>query len=381
MKRDIIEAVVLNDKFEQVDIIETYKSFIWTDRYDEAGDFEIYMPIDSGIPSNIRKGCYLWNADSEHVMIIDTLRIESTVEEGPYLIVSGSSLEKILDRRIVWQKKVFNMVNGVRPNLQDAIETILNENVINPTLDVRRIPNFIFERSDDPRITKLEIEAQYLGEDLYTIIKGLCVENEIGFKITLTDDNKFKFKLYAGVDRSYGTDDKPQTTNPYVIFSPDYNNILSSNYLDSDATWKNVTLVVGESEYDEDGNEISRIAYEWGSAAGLDRREIFTDATSLSMEDEEGGVLSADQYQAHLRHKGIDTLMENTYKEAFEGEVDAHVMFKYGEDFWVGDIVQLVNEYGLEGRACISELVIACDTEGKSIYPTFKTIQKGVYET
>ena len=50
-------------------------------------------------------------------------------------------------------------------------------------------------------------------------------------------------------------------------------------------------------------------------------------------------------------------------------------MFKYGEDFFIGDIVQIANEYGNEETAYISELVISQDEEGFSIYPTFKMVQ------
>ena len=49
-------------------------------------------------------------------------------------------------------------------------------------------------------------------------------------------------------------------------------------------------------------------------------------------------------------------------------------MYKYGEDFFIGDIVQIANEYGHEGRAYISELVISQNEDGVSIYPTFQTI-------
>lgn len=385
-----MEAIILNKDLVQIGIIDTYKSFIWTDRYAEAGDFEIKIPATATFPNEIQKGYYLWNENSEHVMIVETIQVESDVEEGACFIITGRSLESLLTRRIVWNKKVFSGVvntdsNGkqiyVKPNLQNGIKTLLEENVINPALDVRKIPNFIFEESTDEKITSLTFEAEYLGDEIYTVVNKLCVENEIGFKVTLNDNNQFVFKLYAGVDRSYGTDDEPQFVNPYVVFSPNNENIINTSYIDSDSSFKNITLVVGESEYDEDGNEISRVAYELGSATGLERREIFTDATSLSFEDEDGGVLTGEQYQALLKQKGIDTLMEHTSVTAFDGEIEAHTVYKYGVDFFVGDIVQMANEYGHEGRAYISELVMSCEAGGTSIYPTFQTIQKGVYET
>ena len=74
--------------------------------------------------------------------------------------------------------------------------------------------------------------------------------------------------------------------------------------------------------------------------------------------------------------KGLKNLADHIVTTAFEGEVEVTRLFKYGEDFFIGDIVQIANEYGNEGSAYISELVISNSEEGLSIYPTFKTISK-----
>lgn len=373
-----MEATLLDTNFEPVAIVDRYKSFIWTDRYDSYGDFELHMEMSEALPSVFKKGYYLWNRDSEHLMIIESLTVESDPDDGVFCTIAGRSLETLLMRRIVWKKTKFkeDSSTGVIPNLQNGIKKLLDENVIEPAIEARRIPNFIFEESTDEKITKLTLEDQYFGEDLYSIIHKLCQEEEIGFKLTLNDQKQLVFKLYAGVDRSY-----EQSTNPYVIFSPKHDNISSTNYVDSHASWKNVTLVAGEGIYNDATEETDYTTYVEGyNYIGIERREIFTDATSLSTDDGDGGTLSAEAYQAHLRQRGIDTLMENTIIEAFEGEIDPYGMFVYGEDFFVGDIVQLANEYGQEGRAYISEYVMTCDEAGSAAYPTFQTIQKGVYE-
>ena len=77
-----------------------------------------------------------------------------------------------------------------------------------------------------------------------------------------------------------------------------------------------------------------------------------------------------------MRSKGLKTLADHSITTAFEGEVEATKLFKYGEDFYIGDIVQIANEYGNEGSAYISELIISRNKEGFSVYPTFKTISK-----
>lgn len=353
-----MELFVLNADFESIAVIDTYESMIWTDRYNAYGDFEIYFAMDENLLEYIKEDYYLWLKDSEHSMIIEDIKIDADTEEGNRLIVTGRSLESILERRIIWGQRIFS------GNLQNAIQTMLNENIISPSVADRKIANFIFVPSTDSKITSLTIDNQYTGDDLYTVVKGLCEENNIGFKIVLTDDNQFAFSLYAGADRSYD-----QTENPYVVFSPNFENIINSNYFSSKAGYRNVTLVAGE------GEGASRKTTVVGSASGLDRRELFTDARDISS-DTEDGTLSDAEYIAQLRTKGLKNLADHMITTAFEGEVEVTRLFKYGEDFFIGDIVQIANEYGNENSAYISELIISNSDEGLSIYPTFKTISK-----
>lgn len=353
-----MELFVLNADFESIAVIDTYESMIWTDRYNAYGDFEIYFAMDESLLEYIKEDYYLWLKESDHSMIIEDIKIDADTEEGNRLIVTGRSLESILERRIIWGQRIFS------GNLQNAIQTMLNENIISPSVADRKIANFIFVPSTDSKITSLTIDNQYTGDDLYTVIKGLCEENNIGFKIVLTDDNQFAFSLYAGADRSYD-----QTENPYVVFSPNFENIINSNYFSSKAGYRNVTLVAGE------GEGASRKTTAVGSASGLDRRELFTDARDISS-DTEDGTLSDAEYIAQLRTKGLKNLADHMITTAFEGEVEVTRLFKYGEDFFIGDIVQIANEYGNENSAYISELIISNSDEGLSIYPTFKTISK-----
>lgn len=353
-----MELLVLNTNYESIAVLDTYESLIWTDRYNSYGDFEMFFAMDESSLEYLKEDNYLWLKDSEHTMIIEDIRIDADTEDGNHLVVTGRSLESILERRIIWGQRVFT------GNLQTAIQTMLNESIISPSIADRKISNFRFVASTDPKITSLTIDNQYTGDDLYTVIKGLCEENNIGFKIILADDNWFEFSLYAGVDRSYD-----QTENPYVVFSPNFENIINSNYFSSKASYRNVTLVAGE------GEGASRKTTVVGSGSGLNRREVFTDARDISS-DTEDGTLSDTEYYAQLTTKGLKTLADHPITTAFEGEVEVTRLFKYGEDFYIGDIVQIANEYGNEGSAYISELIISRSEAGLSVYPTFKTISK-----
>lgn len=346
-----MDVYVMNQQFQTVSIIDAYESLIWTDRYSGYGDFEIYAPFSLELLQKVRQDYYLTINDSEHVMIIEGLDIESNAETGNRLRITGRSLESILDRRIIWQQTSYT------GNLQNAIRNMLYTAFISPSIADRRVNNFVFEASTDTRITSLSIEEEHTGDNIYDVIKALCDSNYMGYKITLNDNNQFVFKLYMGEDRSYD-----QIYNPYVVFSPNYDNIINSNYLDSTELMKNVTLVAGE----DSGQQ--RVTVVVGSGSGLTRRELFTDARDIQSE-------KVSNYQEALRQRGIKHLLENSRTVDFEGEVDATRLFVYGEDFYMGDVVQISNEYGIEGAARVVEFIRNEDSNGVKQYPTFEAIQ------
>ena len=353
-----MNLLILDTAFNPVGIIDAFKSMIWVDRYQEAGDFELYVPASAKMINLLRIDYYIWFNDSDHTMIIEDLELSSDVEQGNFIIVTGRSLESILDRRIVWKQ------TNLKGNFQDAIEKLLNDNIINPEVSNRKIENFIFNKTDDEHICNLKIDTQYTGDNIYDVITTICEENNIGFKIVLSDDNEFIFSFYKGLNRSYD-----QLTNPYVAFSPQLENIINSNFYTSKANLKTVTLVSGE------GEGASRKTTVVGGGSGLDRRELFSDARDISS-DTETGTLSDTEYLTLLKSRGLKNLTEYTTKEAFEGEVNTTNLFKYGVDFFIGDVVQIANEYGNEGVAYISEIIYSINNDGITVYPTFKVISK-----
>lgn len=355
-----MEGILFDTDLEPVAILDTFQSLIWVDRFSSCGDFEIYLPIDAAIIPYLSADYYLTLRESNHCMIIEDFLFDTDEEQRNYLTVTGRSLESILDRRIIWGQTILT------GNLQNGIQSLLNANAISPAITERTIPNLIFEASDDSRITELEIDAQYNGENLYDTIVLLCQTYDIGFKITLREDNMFVFKLYAGVDRSYD-----QEVNPYIIFSTKFDNILSSNYLESKKTLKTVTLVAGEGEGAE--RQTTSVESNLGGGIGLNRREIFTDAGDISKTVDEG-TLTDEEYLAQLAQRGAEVLSENTIIQSFEGQLETSQMYKYGEDFFMGDIVQAVNSYGMESKARIVEYIISQSASGIDIYPTFATV-------
>jgi hypothetical protein len=251
-------------------------------------------------------------------------------------------------------------------NLQNGIKKLLDENIISPTDTSRKISNFIFETSTDPVITALTVEAQFTGDSLYTAIKNICDSKNIGFKITLNESNQFVFKLYAGIDRSYD-----QIVHPYVEFTPDFENLVNSNYIETKKALRTVTLVAGEGE--GAARKTISVSAPGGAGTGLSRREMFTDARDVSSSID-GGTLTTDQYNAQLAQRGSEDLAKNVIVKTFESETETTRMYKYGEDFFMGDIVQVADSFGNESKSRVTELVFSQSTSGFDVVPTFTTV-------
>lgn len=371
-----MEAMILGRDFETVAVLDAFESFIWTDRYYEAGDCEVYAPASLDLIRTLVKGNYLWKKDTEHVMVITGVQLDTDAEVGVHLTAAGESLEAILKRRVIHQ----TTISG---NLQNGIRKLLNENVISPSNSKRRIPNFVFIPSTDSRVTSITTEElQYQGENLYESIVELCMAYDLGFKVTLSDDYKFQFQLYMGEDRSYA-----QEANPWIVFSPEYDNFTSSTYVNSDAEFKNATYVAGAGE----GSAQRFYEVEHSGAEGLDRMEMYTDASSVSdeyevevaVEDPDTGEVTYEtqtmkytdeEYFPMLAEEGELDLSEKQTTESYEGIIDASRQYTYGKDFFIGDIVQVVNEFGMESNSRISEIIWCHDLNGETMTPTFINI-------
>lgn len=353
--------LVLNTKFETIAVVDNFRSLIWVDRYRECGDFEIVVPASREFIDIFKDDYYVVNLESNHTMIVEGRLTKSDSEAGNSIIVTGRSLESILERRIIWNPTV------LKGNFQTAIKKIIDENIISPTDRNRKISNFRFIESTDPIVTALTIDTTLLGEDIYSVLVDYCTVNGIGFKVTLSKDNFFEFSLYAGTDRTY-----EQSENPYVIFSPGFENIINSSYKENKENYKNTTLVGGEER--DSGQVFRTVNLKSAAASGIERREIYTDARSVSKSTPDGD-LTEDDYLAQLDYKGLETLYDNPYNKQFEGQVDATSAFIFNRDFFMGDTVQTENEYGVQSVSRVIEFIRSQDEDGEEMYPSFEVIE------
>lgn len=269
-----MEVTSFNTNMQKVAIVDSYKSFIWNDRYEDLGDFELYIPADAvKLLANIHQDYYIQCSESDRTMVVEKVDYRTDFEDGNWVTISGHSLETILKRRIVWndtkydddgnpkgdQVTQINITKILDPLSEDedsgadfpvwmAIEYLLKLYIIDPEAcgnkPQRKIDNveFIAPSVDDPIYSIQMGPCSYHGENLYDVIKSLCDLFEFSFKMTMNPDTKkIYFQLYKGVSHL-----SSQMENPYVRFSNDFDNLLSSDSSLDMSTYKNMAYYKGQ---------------------------------------------------------------------------------------------------------------------------------------
>lgn len=390
-----MDALILDRNFQTQCVVDAFDSFLWTDRYNEPGDFELYFPVNDTISPYALENYYIWQENSDRLMVIEEITIETDAESGPHMTLSGRSAECFLERRVVAYRTV------IKGNLQNGIERLLNENVISPGDPDRKIPGIRFVRNTDPRVTALTCDLNLLGEYILDVIQDQCKTNDLGFRMTYNEELQgFDFMLYFGEDRSY-----KQETNPWVVFSPGFDNLLSSNYLKTSKGLRTAAVIGGDANY-ERGQEIVDVDGK-PEFVGIDRRELYVDGSSVELPNPtvneesirerlekrgktereiqaaidsamaEAVAQTTAEYRKQLEQLGKEKLSKTYITEAFEGEIEGKRQYKYGEDFFIGDVVQILDEYGREASSRITEVVRSHDLSGEIMTPTFTTLVGG----
>lgn len=345
-----MELTIYDPNFIAIEVVDNFFSLIWTKRYSSYGDFQIEVPLEDGIPDWIRCDNYVTNSDDNeegYYMIIDTIETQDNEDHGKSIIVSGKSLEYILNRRIVWEQTAYS-----NRKTSAIIQDLLNKSFISPSLGIRKMDNFVFELQAD--VSDLStVSAEYTGDSIYTSVINLAAEDHYGISIRYQNDTRiFLCKMYKGVDRTVIFDNYKGA----VIFSTDMDNLISSNYLESTEKYANVILAMGQ------GTGANRTRYILGTVSGFNRREYYKDARDVST-------------SAALQQRANEALKENDIKQVLEGEIISEP-FIYGQDYFVGDIVEIQNSFGIVRKARIEEMIFSQDESGINIYPTVEIINE-----
>lgn len=352
---------VLNKDLEVVGVVDEYVSLIWRPAYSEIGDFELYIGASTAMVSLLQLNRYVVRNQDVHVingnitytnvMIIKGIELITDVENGDFLIVRGRELKYLAHQRIVWEQTVLS------GTVEDGIRQLITENAIAPSDANRVIPRLAL---DTPLGLTDGIEKQITGDYLDQCISEICLTYNYGWTVYIYND-QLLFTLFLGADRTFN-----QLERPYVVFSDDYENLSNTDYQLTTEEYANCTLIGGEGE----GTERTYTTV-GNSRVGLDRYETFTDARDLSSNTGTEEAIPPEQYIELLQERGKDSLAERSYTEGFSGEVLSQLAFKYGVDFFLGDLVTVINKYGISKDVRVISCIESEDSTGYKLLPQF----------
>lgn len=353
---------ILDRDFNLIGVIDEYISTIWRPSYSDVGDFEIYLGATDKAVALLNKNNYVLrssditvdesgNVTYKKVMIIKNVTISTDVEIGDYLTVTGRELKYLLHQRIVWTQTTLT------GTVENAMRRLVTENAINPVNPNRVIPNLILGDSVGYTDT---IDKQVTGDALDKAIVDICTAYDYGWDIYIYNNN-LVLTVYKGIDRSY-----EQTDRPYVVFSDEFENLYNTEYQLYSEQYANTTLVGGE------GEGVNRITRAVGDGySGLDRYETYTDARDISQNKGTENEIDINTYNTLLDQRGLENLATLKYVEGFTGEVLSDVAFKYLEDFYLGDLVSVINKYGISKTVRVISAIESEDENGKKLLPQF----------
>ena len=228
----------------------------------------------------------------------------------------------------------------------------------------------------------------------YKVVQELTDLTMSGWAIEYDGEDPYYWYgyTYNGVNRTFNQGERPP-----VVFSPKYDNLSKATYFKSKVGTRTKifsgavkfeipTQLALDGEYlgaSASNNAMQNNSVTVGTP-GLGLREGYFKSPSVEhtngmMQDTTGakGVLPNDPKSIHRQiHEQCNTeLWRHMPIEMFSGEAAQQSMYTYNEDFFLGDFVQIQNEFGQQDIARVTEYIrSSSDSEGDVFYPTFESL-------
>lgn len=373
---------VFDFELNRLGLIEMYSTITYTLKFVDVGSFELKCAINKQNVKLIQKNRFLWIED-EVCGIIQY--INSSTDDGT-ITAKGKLAKEMLNWR--WVYPCF-----VKTGEPAALaESIVNIHCVNPSEPKRKMRGLVIGNAVYI-INKPHITYQKTGDTVLTSVQNISTANNLGFEIYFNprNVNPFKFVMLEGKDRTIGNKDG----NKPVVFSRDFENIVSGSYEYNDDSFRNIALVAGETADGSNNENAARtflVVDQVGSenASSFYRKELYVDARDLQSEyseevntkDDEGNditetvkkKMTEQEYNATLSNRGFEKMGETLVEESYESQIrtDARTIYQFGKDYTYGDYVTVIDKsLGIMLNVQITEMQIVYDANGYDYIPTF----------
>lgn len=373
------EWFTLDSQLKRDQVIQGFQSFIWTERFNTAGDFQIVTKSTYSNRQLLAEGTWIGKKGSTYVMKIDTVTDAVDDTGVRNLTVTGKSLEILLDDRIAavvtttttTDDTVDPPVTTTTTTLTDWLATgtpgaiardLFNRICVEGVLDEHdTIPFYTFgtllpEGNLGEPTDIISLDAA--PASVYSTLTQLCNTYSLGFRLVRNGDmGQIYFEVYVGNDRT-----SSQTILSPVIFDENLNNLEDVNRLTSSAALKTVAYV-----YAQNGYEIVYAPTADPAASGADRRVMLVQSSNT--------LPAGTDLTAGLQQEGQLALAAQREIYAFDGKIPNQIPYVYGVDYGLGDLVEERNSDGFGGLMLVTEHISSSDNTGDTEYPTLVVSQ------
>ncbi len=340
---------ILNNSMQRLAILDEYASLSWTRRWQQPNSFELHVSRHS------RGAAYLTEASLLQVVRDGEIEYTAVIEHGELALdESGKASEvwtmrggDIISRRICIPPSGQSHDERSGP-AETCMKGYVTANAVNPADPNRRI-SLVSNEADGARGTSIAVKARY--EALTDKLEECARAGGIGWELVGVSTG-LEFRALPGVDRSAA-----QTTNPPIIFSPDFGNLKTQGYQWSMLNRATLAYVGGQGE---GAARTIEVVYDGSEPTGTARREQFVDARDLDS-------------SAKLLDRGHAKLSEQGPRDRLEAEILTGGPFAYRTDWDLGDVVTVRNlDWNVLAHLRITEVTITREpSNGEQIQVAF----------
>jgi len=364
-----MELYTLDPLLRREYMVEEFESLIWTERFQQYGDFQLDIPSTHRARSLLKTDTYLATDKSNYVMRVESVEDDVNGDGEKILVVKGRSLEVLLYDRVAYIANAATQTtdgSGNKVDIKwtitdkpaDVCRKIFHDICVTGILDPNDVIPFINEGTFLPDDTIVEpidpITVEIQPSTVYDAILQVAQVWNLGFRLLRQQDmSKLWFDIYVGSDRTTA-----QTVLPAVVFSPDMDNLQNTKELTSIDGAKNVAYV-----YCPDGFEMVFAEGVDPEVEGFERHVLPVDANDITAD-------SVADVSAALQQRGYEELAKNRTYQAFDGEISQSSQYIYGTHYNLGDVVEVRNIDGVTNYMRVTEQIFVSDKEGDRSYPT-----------
>lgn len=338
--------------------IEGWSSLVWTERYTEPGDFVLVSPNIDYCVTNIPIESLLAINGSSEIMYVETHDIKRDEDGEKTITISGRTLNHYIDYRMAALGGTLSTAKWVTASLTAAecARIMLKTHFIDGLFDsLDIIPNLtITNVSTVAQTARVRIiERGQLGDR----VRGVLSEEGLALRSVRPSgaSSGAIWQIYNGTDRS-----------ATVILDVAAGHFDETSYLTSVKDMMTVCWVFTTNSSIPGPLNEHAIAVGFPSNFGLQRRTLLVDADDIN----EAAGTDWDAMYA----RGAAQFPSHDVTAVFDGTVSPNIPYKYGTDYFLGDLIKVLAEYKMTTKMQVSEYIRSEDENGIREYPTLSIL-------